>query len=288
MLVDVVLILLTLVVAIIGVYSNAEKPASAPNAESRNQKPNWLQAWFQKNPRRAELVAAYRQHGSRVLIWILIATSAASLFKAWDDNSDKEFLQQAVTSTLVPTHSAYDGFDKEIDIVAAKEEYASACYHSNDGAACLLTGKDGVKRGTLVLDKGEVARLYENQLRSWWKKDGGLIQGLFKKKFNTSELSQELLNKAGIVGIFVYYEKNHEFPKNYYYDKRYGTILKWDGGEAVICPQDFERITEKQDFKRITEKEGLQVFWEIEKLFRDRINTGKSPCKFGPTKSEGR
>ena len=75
------------------------------------------------------------------LIFLVLASSAASIYKSREDDQDKKFLQLALTSILVPSNSDYTRFYKDFDARAAARGYDVTdypCHHSPDGLAVFL------------------------------------------------------------------------------------------------------------------------------------------------------
>jgi hypothetical protein len=236
-----ILILLTLIVATIGIYLPDRK---------------------EYDPKDSSRKSLYR-YAPHILFLLAVASSAASLHKEWQDDDDKKFLQRALTSTLVPTHSGYDGFYQDFDALVAAQGFVNdsyPCHHSDDGLVCFFVSLDGSKHGTLVLEKGEIAQMYANQLHG--QSNRAISEALFKKQFTPSKPNEEFLDKAGIVGFLTFYNIYGKFPANYYYDPSYGVKVISDKGEVVISPDDMRRIPAGS---------GLDVFRKIEELYRERF-----------------
>jgi hypothetical protein len=202
-----------------------------------------------------------------ILIILVVAASAASIFKLREDNDDKKFLQLALTSTLVPTHSGYDHFYRDFDTPAKAQGFDVknfTCHHSEDGLMCFFASPDKSKHGTLVLNKAEVAEMYANQIRG--KSNSSFSEALFKKQFTPSVGNEEFLDKAGIVGFLTFYNVSGRFPANYYYDDSFGVKVIWDDAgskkEVVISPADVSGMPAGS---------GLDVFRKIQELYRERF-----------------
>jgi hypothetical protein len=211
MMAEYILIGFTLIVAIIGIYW-----------KEPDRKESDLKDSNQKSP--------YR-HVRTILVLLAIGSSAVSFYKSSEDSDDKKFLQLALTSTLVPTHSGYDHFYRDFDAPAAARGFDVknyTCHHSEDGLACFFASPDASVHGTLVLDKAEIAEMYANQLRRQGNRT--ISEALFKKQFTPSVSNEEFLDKAGIVGFLTFYNMYGRYPANYYYDASFGAKVIWDDG----------------------------------------------------------
>jgi hypothetical protein len=205
------------------------------------------------------------------LILLVLASSAASIYKSREDDQDKKFLQLALTSTLVPSNSDYTRFYKDFDATAAIRGYDVndyPCHHSSDGLACFFANSDGSKHGTLVLNKADVATLYANQIRGMSNRQ--TVEALFKKQYTPSINDEEFLDKVGIVGFMTFYNTYHTFPRTYDYDPSFGVHVIWniEGKERVV------QIS-PDDISRIPPGDGLGVFRKIEELYRQRFKAAE-------------
>ncbi|MET3906948.1 hypothetical protein ABID59_001279 [Bradyrhizobium sp. S3.3.6] len=199
---------------------------------------------------------------------VALLLAGIGMGKAYNDDREKDFLQTALTSTLLPTHSGYDRFYQDFKTGAKNAQFNPAltlCAHSTDGLVCSLRGDKGA--GTLVLDRGELAQMYANQLRKKDDKNAPLVASFFAKTFVPNELSEELLGKAAIVGLLAYYEKYQEFPLTYYYHKIDGVRIVSKQGTFAICPDIIRGVSDGT---------GLVVFQKVRDLFLDRFNAPPS------------
>jgi hypothetical protein len=68
------------------------------------------------------------------LIFLVLGSSAASIYKSREDDQDKKFLELALTSTLVPSNSEYTRFYNGFNAAAATSGYDVnvdyPCHHS--------------------------------------------------------------------------------------------------------------------------------------------------------------
>jgi hypothetical protein len=208
------------------------------------------------------------------LIAFVVVTSLASWWKLREDNVDKQFLKLALTSTLVPANSDYNGFYKDFDAAAAARGFEVReypCHHNLDGLTCFFASPDASKHGTLVLNKAEVSSLYASQFRG--ESNRSKSEALFNKRFEPSISNEEFLDKAGIVGFHTFYNMYHSFPESYMYDDSIGIKVSWESAEKT---KQVVQIT-PGDISRIPSGSGLDVFRKIEELYRERFRLASAP-----------
>ena len=196
-----------------------------------------------------------------------LAASVASIYKSMEENQDKKFLQLALTSTLVPSNSEYTRFFRDFDTQAAAQGYKAddyPCDHTPQGLTCFFVNSDGSKRGTLVLNKADVATLYANLIHG--ASNGPTSEVLFKKQYTPSINNEEFLDKVGILGFDTFYNMYYNYPGNYDYDPSFGVHVMW---EEAGKPQVVQ-IT-PDGINRIPPGNGLEVFSKIERLYRERF-----------------
>lgn len=242
--IEYLLIAVTFVVAVIGIYWKEPKRIEAATSDPKGRD-----------------LYRYVPH---FLFVLALGTSIASILKAREDGRDKEFLQLALTSSLVPSHSGYNRFYADFGAAAKTLGYDDAnftCHHNEEGLACFFASRDGSKHGTLVLDKAEVAQMYATQLQ---RKDNQVFcKALFDKRFAPSVFDEEFLDKVGILGFMTYYNIYGTFPANYFYDASFGVKVVGEGEKPVIISP--------ADLVGIPADSGLRVFRKIEDLYRERF-----------------
>lgn len=240
---DYLLIVLTLAVSVVGIYW--EEPfRGAPGGSGSPKSYQWVRP---------------------ALLALAIISSAAAAYKAHDDNDDKAFLKSALKSGLVPPHAVFDGFYEDIKGPAAARGFnvesldGFNCIHFDEGVTCFLANPDGTKRGTLVLNRIEVADMYANYLDR--KSNRTFCENLFTKQAKPSTDSEEFKDKAGIVGFLTFYTIHNRYPENYFYD---GTGIRViDGGKSFFVSAD--------EVNQITAGNALDVYHKIEELFREKF-----------------
>jgi hypothetical protein len=202
-----------------------------------------------------------------ILILFALGASAASIAKSIEDDQDKKFLQLALTSTLRPSNSEYTRFYDDFDASVAARGYKRddyPCHHTPEGLTCFLVSPDSTKHGTLVLNKSDVATLYSNLIRN--VSNGPASESLFSKQYNPPTLNEEFLDKIGVLGFDTFYNMYNDFPSTYNYDPSFGIRIIWQ----VAGQQKMVQIT-PEDIKCIPAGNGLEIFYKIERLYRERF-----------------
>jgi len=211
------------------------------------------------------------------LVVFAVFVACISLNKAREDNRDKEFLQRAVTSTLIPAHSEYEGFYDDVrkPVEDAQRDFNKAlCQHSDIGMVCFFPpSPPNFKSGTIVLEKAELAQMYAHRLHDKSgsrKKNEAIVAQNLAEKFDVATPTEGLLSKAGIVGFLAFTDKCFKFPKTYYYDKRWGVKVVTDTGEIAHLT-----IAELNALKS---KDSLDLFQEVQELFRQKFASPPFKC----------
>jgi hypothetical protein len=207
------------------------------------------------------------------LIALAIATSVASIFKAHEDSAEKDFLKSAITATLTPSNSAYDRFYKEIDSEAETIGLNQvSCYHDDpDGMVCFISSdSDPHKHGTLVIDRSEVAQMYAHDLQKTSNKK--FIAGMLSQPYDPSSLEDAFENKVGLLGAAVIYTQANHWP-NYSYDDN-GKDLKLtfdqNGSSTVV---NFS----SEELRAIKERKAVDVFYDFEQRLQGRFSKPETP-----------
>jgi len=135
-----------------------------------------------------------------VLISLAVLTAVATIIKARSDESDKVLMQAALLTNLNPPSGWFGKFDAEIGKVGIPRGYQNAqCFHYNDGMTCFLSGKDGTRHATVVLDRDDIARLYEDGMRH--ASSRRLVEQPFDKDYEPEDTTgDKFRNKVGVLG----------------------------------------------------------------------------------------
>jgi hypothetical protein len=173
------------------------------------------------------------------LISLAALASLASVIKAVADASDKEFMKTAIISTLTPSNFA---FQKLVNDIHDEDNQAGfdteICHHDADGMTCFLSSStDKNKHGTLVFNRMDIAEMYANDIQRTSNKK--LIDAAFAQSYDPKELKEEFSDKVGLLGTAVFFNMYGRWP-DYTYDDSFGVkiIFEKDGvtKEVLISP----------------------------------------------------
>jgi hypothetical protein len=148
-----------------------------------------------------------------ILIVVAIIVFGFSVWKAIDDESEKEFMQNMLISTIIPSNSAYVKLYDDVNEAATKIGYVvqDSCNHSDDGMICLLykkeeahSAKNNAYSATVVFDKQEVAEMYANRMRKC--SNSKLVSDAIQKVYEPKELREEFLDRVGILGFGIFFD----------------------------------------------------------------------------------
>lgn len=233
MTIDVILILITLVVAVIGTTLN--KPSN-------------------------------RVKG--FLIFLALGASAGSIAKAHDDSKEKDFLKTAIISNLVPGGKVYGILAGQV-ADEARERLKLAvpnCYHTDDGMTCFLTSNTTPPtRATVVLSRPDVSDLYANYIQH--RSNKKTVDKILNQEYKPSDLQEDFEEKAAILGSAVLYRHLHVWPASSYDDhggRDLDLIYTGEGGSVVIhfSPAELAGINQNAEPK---------VFYEVEQSIRRKL-----------------
>jgi hypothetical protein len=200
------------------------------------------------------------------LIALAVLASTASFKKSIDDNADKEFMQKAIISTLIPSDSEYQKFYDAIVAVSASlglgDDYR--CYHTQDGLSCFIDNATNKKRSVIVLNRSEVAELYANLLRGEGANEK--VAELFGRSYDPSAQDEEFLDKVGILGMHLVERAYQQSAKDYDYDDSYGTKLSFEKDGQVV-----NVLISSDDLRKIAPDKAPAVFQNVAKLYLDKF-----------------
>jgi hypothetical protein len=172
------------------------------------------------------------------LIALLVFTSLFSIYKAYDDSRDKEFLKQALTTQLNPTSSTFEKIFR--DVRAAVTEYQNIDYHHfPDGICYWLSNDKGVTQRIIVLDREEVAKMYANQIGG--KSNYSFIRSKLDFEYNDDDaMGEDLQSRIALLGSCIFRQEAERFPTDYTFgDNGVNFYTVIDGREQTyVFPHD--------------------------------------------------
>jgi hypothetical protein len=140
-----------------------------------------------------------------ILIVLAILASAGSIAKAYNNESDKEFMKTALASNLTPSNSSFAKLTSDVDEIAKTKGFdLNRCHHTQDGMTCFLSTTSGDKRTTLVFNKSDIAEMYANQIAR--KPNKSMIEKLFKTRYSPNDLDEEFLDKIGALAFGTFFQ----------------------------------------------------------------------------------
>ncbi|MDF0495344.1 hypothetical protein [Bradyrhizobium yuanmingense] len=278
MFIDTILILATLIVTVTAIYWQPDQKADL-NEKSRT-------------------IRLLNKYGQRALLAIAVVTTGCSFWKARQDDKDKDFLQLAVASTLAPANSVYPDlyphFYSAVKWRPWRLDYndfrcyhvvALTCFFKNEMNPKYGKKPELERHGTLVLDKTDVGKMYAN----WIRKSGNdsLAREFANKQFKRDVVNEEILDKVGILGRNIFYHFQNDVYTDYTIDGKAGVTLSSRNGSIVITPSEIitaAHAAAAGDGKTIvtgieTTVAGLKLFYEIEKLYREKFKEIGVTCR---------
>jgi hypothetical protein len=202
-----------------------------------------------------------------VLIALAVLASLASVFKAISDESDKEFMKAALTSTLVPSSTCYQQFTKDLSRIGNRFGFNGdpRFYHNLEGATCFFSSTDGSKRGTLVFDRSDIAKIYANQIAH--RNNDKDIAEAFDRSYDPKDWEEELRNKVCILGFGVCFDQYRHFPTEFFYD---------DNGVRIDFDYNSNRKTVEYDWEelvKLKKAKAIDLFYDLEQGLRKKFET---------------
>jgi hypothetical protein len=168
------------------------------------------------------------------LIALAVCTSVGSVVKAHEDTTEKAFLKSAITSNLVPNGKVYRILTAEISSQPRTFGFDSAsCYH-DEGMTCFLASNQS-SRGTVVFSRSEIAQLYANHLQHG--NNSATVAQVFRQKYSPQDLDEDFEEKAAILGAAMLYRQFQAWP-NASYDDHAGQDLELESlenGKQIIA-----------------------------------------------------
>ena len=204
------------------------------------------------------------------LIVLAIAAGIGTLIKSYKDESDKKFMQAALTSTLNPSNSSYEKICNEVDKIgkAAGFDADAECHHSSDGMIGLLSEKAGKDYGIVVLNRQNVSDIYANHIKKSSNQNViNVINEAIHKLYDPKNLNnEEFLDKVGILGFNIYFNIFDEHPLSYNYDPKFGVKIAFDkdGKKQIVQVSPAE-------LKTFEHGKALNLFHLIGKNFREKF-----------------
>jgi hypothetical protein len=198
------------------------------------------------------------------LIALAVLASLASVVKAINDESDKEFMKAALTSTLVPSSTCYAQFSKDLSKIGKRFGFNAdpRFYHNPEGATCFFSSTDGSKRGTLVFDRSDIAKIYANQIaRRNNEKD---IAEAFDQSYDPKDWEEELRNKVCVLGFGVFFDIYRRSPSEFFYD---------DDGVRIGFEYNGKRKTVEYDWEelvKLKKTKAVDLFYDLEQGLRKK------------------
>jgi hypothetical protein len=235
MTIDVILILITLVVAVIG--TTLDKPSN-------------------------------RVKG--FLIFLALGASAGSIAKAYEDSKEKDFLKTAITSNLVPSGKVYGILAGQVaDEVRERLKLTVAnCYHgTDDGITCFFTSKTTPPtRATVVLSRPDVSDLYANYIQH--RSNKKTVDKILNQEYKPSELEEDFEEKAAILGSTVLYRHLHVWPNSSYDDNGGQYLKKIYTGAGVSVVIQLSPV----ELAGINQNAEPKLFYEVEQDIRRKLS----------------
>jgi len=151
------------------------------------------------------------------LIGLAVLASIGSIVKALDDEADKRFMENALISTLSPPNPAYKALQADIEKAIQPDFDQDYCFHNTDGMTCFLSKSDNTKNATVVFNRSEVAALYANDLRRASNKT--LINKGLSDQFEPAKMDEDFEDKVGILGCAICFQATNFWGEYTYDDK---------------------------------------------------------------------
>jgi hypothetical protein len=195
------------------------------------------------------------------LIALALAAGFGSVYKHYQDEADKAFLQTALISTLHPSNAEYQKFYGDLTKVvfpSDQQDVEYDCHHSDDGLTCFLGSREQVA----VFNRADVASMYANVIRGM--SNQGAIKAVLDKKFESDSDYEDLLDKIGILGMHTYYNVFDQFPNGYVYDPKFGVKVALPADKTV-------QINPKEIAEAKKDKTAGAIFRAVEILYRQRF-----------------
>lgn len=198
------------------------------------------------------------------LIFLAVLASVASVIKAREDSNDKNFLKTAIMSNLTPSSAVYGRLVDAVSTVGKRLGYADgSCFHNEAGLACFLSSKgQNSKHGTLVLNRLEIAQLYANDIQR--TSNDSVINTFYSRVYEPSRLEEEFEDKVAVLGAAVFFNVYGRWPQ-YSYDDHNGrdlTLGYEQNGKAWQVQFSGEEI------KAMAAAKTPDVFYSFEQRFR--------------------
>lgn len=187
--------------------------------------------------------------------------------KAYEDSKEKDFLNTAVISNLVPNGKAYgilagqvsNEADEQFKLTKAK------CYHPDDGLTCFLVSKTIPSlRATAVFSRLDVSDLYANYIEH--RSNKRTIDKIFDQQYKPADLDEDFEEKVGILGSAILYHF-HIWP-NYSYDDHGGQDLEliYSGGDVSTVIQ-----FSPAELAPMNKNSEPELFYEVEQQIRKKL-----------------
>jgi hypothetical protein len=201
------------------------------------------------------------------LIGCAVLASTGSIIKSGNDESDKEFMKTALTSTLVPSTSSYEILSEDVHVVVQNRGFRGDWNYNHtpdgDGMTCFFSNTDGTKHGTLVLNRSEIAEMYANQIAH--RKNDKSVEAALEESYVPKDLQEEFLDKAGVLGFVVFFDMFGRYPTDYNYDGFGIRIAFEDDGKRMTAGFSRDELTQIEAAK------APDLFYVLEKGFRQKF-----------------
>jgi hypothetical protein len=200
------------------------------------------------------------------LIILAVAASFGSGLKVIGDDHDKQFMQNALSSILVPSGATYQKFYNDLDPASVSIGYDTdgTCHHSDDGMTCFFANKENTKSGVVVWDRSDVAELYANLLKK--KSNRPAFAQYLSKTYSPSVEDEDFKDKVGILGMHVFYHLYDRDAQNFVYDDKFGVKVYFDNNGR----NQFVQIS-PEDIAQMKEGQAPQVFKAVSELYASRF-----------------
>jgi hypothetical protein len=200
------------------------------------------------------------------LIVLAMVASGASVFKAISDAGDKNFIKFALTSTLKPSNAQFHQLIVDVD-KAMKDSHRKQgeCNHGDDGMVCFLVSTESdTRRGTLVLERGDLGTLYATELDHG--DTGKVINDVCARQYNPDDLGEDFKARVALLGTAVYFDVFKKEGSESSYDDSFGVRITFEGrgkrDEVVLAPDELRAF--KPD-------NACGLFYNVEQSFRGRF-----------------
>jgi hypothetical protein len=185
------------------------------------------------------------------LIALAVTTTVGTVIKAFGDESDKNFFKRALISTLSPSSGQYKNLEGDVAKHFAKEYDDWGCYHTDGGMGCFLSSSaDKDKHLTLVLNPEEIGEMYAKEIAK--EKDDDIIQRVCFNTIKPSEFDEDFKDRAAILGSVIFWTTFSQWPRSNY-DDTVGVKEEYrqDGQDKEIsfAPAELKSIPEGDSCK---------------------------------------